>query len=388
MSLCPVVPLDLGVVRGVLSTVDCHVRTYSQAGFLALTGPQSVFPTALNLMLVIYVAFIGYRMMFGLGGQRLSDTPVMAVKIGFILAMTLGWTTFQTLVFDLAMKAPLEVARIVAAPAVTSGARLAADPLTGLQSTYDQLTSAAAAFGERAGPNPKTLRGGDASAAEGLWAARTALFMSTVGIIAIATIGVGVLATIGPIFIALFLFETTRGLFTGWVRALLTAAFTPMVSWIALTIMLVLIDPWMTALARSRDAGNPDVQVANVLTAILFIFAAAQFALTAAAGVIVGGFELALRRGGRSASVAGPTGAVASATARTDRSASASRPSAVSSRMILAGASSTASVAAQSAAVAQPGSRGAPAPALARLGDGYRREAFMDRFRKTDGAGS
>ena len=41
-------------------------------------------------------------------------------------------------------------------PLQADGGSLAADPLGGLQTAYDQLTQAAVAFGKKAGPNVKS----------------------------------------------------------------------------------------------------------------------------------------------------------------------------------------------------------------------------------------
>ncbi|HEX5379020.1 MAG TPA: type IV secretion system protein, partial [Phenylobacterium sp.] len=201
---CPAPPTDLGLIRAVVGSVDCNVRTFSQAGYQALTAPQSLFPAALTALLTIYVAVLGYRLMFGVGGARLGDAPVIGLKIGAVLAVSLGWTTFQTLVFDLAMKAPLEVARIVGEPAARSGRALAADPLNGLQAAHDEIAADAAAFGRQAGPNPQVLNGGAAQAADGLWKAANILFMSTVGVFVLAMVTAGELSAIGPIFVAFF----------------------------------------------------------------------------------------------------------------------------------------------------------------------------------------
>ena len=166
MDVCRAPPPDAGVIRGVLSTIDCHTRVYAQSGYDALTGPQSVFPTALTLLLTIYVALIGYRLLFGLGGTRLTDAPLAALKIGFVLSLALNWNTFQTLVFDVTMKAPLQLAQTIGAPAAAGGAVLVSDPLGGLQVTYDELARSASALGKLAGPNPQVLRGGEAAAAD------------------------------------------------------------------------------------------------------------------------------------------------------------------------------------------------------------------------------
>jgi type IV secretion system protein VirB6 len=314
----------------------------------------------------------------------------MALKIGLILTLTLNWATFQTLVFDLTTRAPLDVARIVAGPVRAGGSDLAASPLDGLQLTYDELALDAAAFGKAAGPNPQVLRGGEAAVASGLWKAQAILFMSTAGLLAMASVAVGVLATLGPIFIALFLFEETRGLFAGWLRAIATAALIPMLCWITTTIMLVVIDPWLTEMARGRLSGDLSVQTATVLSAVIFIFAAAQAALTFGAGVIAGGFQLGKAK-------AGPTVAPASA-APAAASQPISRPERLAMQLGALTSSRRLDVAG-SAGGAQGGRAGGPAAVYAsaasasaasgagggmvplRVGDGYRRSAHLDRFR-------
>lgn len=291
MDACPAPPPTAGVIRGVLSTIDCHTRVYAQSGYEALNGPQSIFPTALTLLLTIYIALLGYRMLLGVSATRLTDAPLIALKVGVVLSLALNWNTFQTLVFDVTMKAPLQLAQTIGAPAAASGAALVADPLGGLQVTYDELARSASALGKLAGPNPEVLRGGEAAAAEALWKAQTALFMSTAGVMAIAIIAVGVLSATGPVFIALVMFDATRGLFEGWLRALLAAAFIPMLCWSATTLLLVVVDPLLVRLAQGRLAGAPDTQAAVMVSAIVFIFAAAQAALTVGAAVIAGGFR-------------------------------------------------------------------------------------------------
>ncbi len=383
-GVCPAPNIDAGVVRGVLATVDCNVRHYSQAGYLALTGPASIFPTALTVLLTLYVAILGYRLMFGVGGARLADAPIMALKIGFILALTLNWTTFQTLVFDVALKGPVEVAQIMARPEIGSGSKLTRQPIDGLQVAYDQIVQDAEAFGKSAGPNPQVLKGGDAAAADGLWKASSALFMSTAGVLAISTIAVGVLVSIGPIFIALFLFDATRGLFAGWMRALVAAAIAPLVCWITTTILLVVIEPWLVELAKGRDAGHPDPNTATAVISLVFVFAAAQAALVAGGGAIAGGFQLNF-------------GAKAAKAEKSDNRPEAQSPAVqtraeqVAANMQRSGYVSSIATLSPSpgiAAMSVGGSgagRDAAPQTVARVGDSYRRGAFADRITRQSG---
>ena len=53
--------LDAGVIRGVLSAVDCRTRDFAEMGYQSLTG-SPLFQTALTLILTIYVAALGYRL--------------------------------------------------------------------------------------------------------------------------------------------------------------------------------------------------------------------------------------------------------------------------------------------------------------------------------------
>lgn len=383
MDVCPAPPPTAGVIRGVLSTIDCHTRVYAQSGYEALNGPQSVFPTALTLLLTLYVALLGYRMLLGVSTTRLTDAPLIALKVGVVLSLALNWNTFQTLVFDVTMKAPLQLAQTIGAPAAARGAALVSDPLGGLQVTYDELARSASALGKLAGPNPEVLRGGEAAAAEALWKAQTALFMSTAGVMAIAIIAVGVLSATGPVFIALVMFDATRGLFEGWLRALLAAAFIPMLCWSATTLLLVVVDPLLVRLAQGRLAGAPDTQAAVMVSAIVFIFAAAQAALTVGAAVIAGGF-----RPGGGDQRAGPAprsqslaASPALALSRPNRLAQSLQAQSATTARTLA----TVSLAASASPLTAPPRATLASPRAATPQTPHRRSAFMDRYRNLTG---
>ena len=281
-----------GVIRGVLGAVDCQTRAFAEAGYSSLTSASSTFQAALTALLVIYVALAGYRMLFARGGARLTDAPGIALMIGAILALVTSWSTFQTLVFDLAAKAPSEIAAAVAAPLQAGGGSLAAEPVGGLQTAYDQLTQGAAAFGKMAGPVAHAYANPAAAAAEALSAASGVLFFTTAGVAAAATLAIGVLSAIGPLFIALLLLPATRGLFAGWARALIASAVVPLLGWLTTILMLSVLEPWLVRLAQERAAAQLDPQTAMSVAALVFVFGAGQVALLIAAGVVAFGFRL------------------------------------------------------------------------------------------------
>jgi type IV secretion system protein VirB6 len=281
-----------GVIRGVLGAVDCQTRAFAEAGYSSLTSASSGFQIALTALLTIYIALVGYRMMFAQGGAKLSDAPGIALSVGAILALVTSWSTFQTLVFDVASKAPGEIAAAVAAPLQANSGSLAADPVNGLQAAYDQLTRSAVAFGATAGPNAKAYSSPQASAAEALSAASGALFMTTAGVIAAATLAIGVLTAVGPIFIAMFLIPATRGLFSGWVRALGAAALVLLLGWLGIVLLLSVLEPWLIALAREQQSGQLQTQTATSAAALVAVFSVGQVGLLIAACVMAFGFHL------------------------------------------------------------------------------------------------
>ena len=81
------VAVDAGVVRGVIGAVNCRTRDFAEMGYLALTGQGSPFQLALTLLLTIYVAVLGYRLLLAPDGARLADAPLAALKIGAVLAL-------------------------------------------------------------------------------------------------------------------------------------------------------------------------------------------------------------------------------------------------------------------------------------------------------------
>jgi type IV secretion system protein VirB6 len=305
MSMCAA-PSDIGAIRAVLGTVDCNTRDFARLGYASLTAAHSPFQLALTALLTIYVMVLGYRLMFG-GDLHLSDSPGIALKIGAILALVTNWSVFQTLVFDVASRAPVEIASVIAAP-MQNRSELAQSPIDGLQSAYDQLANAASAFAKSstaaetsgaqfiaatAATDPNASRTADTG--ETLQTAAKMIFIASAGLIAMATVAIGVLTAIGPLFVALFLFFETRGLFAGWVRALGAAAFALFSTWTLIVLMLDALDPWLAELTQEITSGHADVQTAMTTASIVFVFTASQVGLIAIAAIVALGFRLAPR---------------------------------------------------------------------------------------------
>jgi type IV secretion system protein VirB6 len=316
------IPADAGAVRSVLWAVDCNTRDFAHRGYEALAG-GAAFQAALTVALTVYIALVGYRLLFAPDGARLSDGPRLALKIGAILALATSWNLFQTLVFDVAAKAPAEIAAVVSVRSV-GGEQAMADPVGRLQVAYDQLFAAAAGFdkaGETAGkvqpptttpaaPEPdadaQTAEQGARAtvAAHALTTAAGLILTVHAGLVAASTLAVGVLCAVGPIFIALFLFRQTRGFFVGWVRALAASALVSAGTWVLILLMLRVLDPWLVTLAQQRELKELDPRAGMSAATIVEVFTAAQIAMVLCAGAVAFAFNPSV--GGRVAATAAP----------------------------------------------------------------------------------
>ena len=307
MSAACRIPPDTGAVRAMIASVDCNTRDFAHQGYAALTGGEA-FQSGLTLVLTIYVALVGYRLLFASEGARLTDAPRMALKVGAVLALVTSWNLFETLAFDIVAKAPAEIAQ-----AITPGAK---DPVGRLQVAYDQLvtdSSALAAQGQESGQDavqqtaptvtpsmtPPRIDSAKAEAAQRDQAASRALASAggavltvDAGAVAVAMVALGVLGAIGPLFIVLLLFDQTRGFFEGWVRAVVAAGLASMSAWTLILLMTTVLEPWLVTLAQQRELKALEPEPAMTAAAIVFAFTAAQLAMIAGSGVIAFGFRL------------------------------------------------------------------------------------------------
>ena len=76
---------------------------------------------SLTGLLTLFVALFGYRMLFG-QTPGVRDGVLALVKIGIVLALATSWPAYRTLVYDVALKGPAELAGEIGRPAGLPGA--------------------------------------------------------------------------------------------------------------------------------------------------------------------------------------------------------------------------------------------------------------------------
>ena len=215
MMACQSLPAT-SFIGGVIDFVDCQAQAIGSGGYQALAAPGSTLSLLLTGLLTLFVALFGYRMLLGhTPGMR--DGVLALVKVGIVLALALSWPTYRTLVYDIALKGPAELAGEIGSPATLPGAN---GGLVARLDNADRFLVALAILGPGEIPvaqqasqpqaAPPPMAGFDALALGG---SRMMFLSAAIAALASVRLIAGLMLALGPFFIAFLLFDGTRGLF-------------------------------------------------------------------------------------------------------------------------------------------------------------------------------
>lgn len=285
MAFCPALPEE-GMVGSVVGTVDCHIRALVHDSYRDLVGPNTWFATAFTGLLTIYIALLGYQLLFGRGGLRVTELPIVGLKLGLILAFLTSWAAYQTLIFDLLFAGPAEIMKVLIGPLSAQGSTFDGDVMGGVQRAFDDLSGAAGIYGGMASPTANLLQGGPMLGSGLLWMASIALLLITLGLIIAAKIVLAFLLAIGPIFIGMLLFDATRGLFEGWMRATFSFAMAPLAVNVFGAVMLMILQPFLEILVENSKKGAFDMGPVITIMIVITVFVVVMlFGLGAVAAI-------------------------------------------------------------------------------------------------------
>lgn len=283
---CPAIQSGDQFLSSSLSALDCNGRWLGEAGYQALTSSGSLIQTLLLAMLTLFIVIQGVRLMFG-RPLDLGDASLAAVKIGLVLMLATSWPAVRTLFYDTAIRGPSELIQ-----------QMGGDP-QGLDARLQRVDSgivALTAWGTgkldiRAG---RTADGAPAASAfngqatnEGLGFSLGRFFWlaGTLGTIGLFRLGAGLLVSLLPLFAGFLLFERTRGLALGWVKAWFFLIVATLSASILLLIQTSMMEPWLARLIAERAANLATPSAPMEL-----------LALTGAFGLILMGTSLLLAR--------------------------------------------------------------------------------------------
>ncbi len=282
---------DIGLIRSLLNGVDCNVGGLVQNGYASLSAPGSPVMLTLTSLLTLYVAFIGYRLLLGRSRLSVGDTAMAALKIGVVLALATSWGSYQAVVYDSLYTGPQALAGSLLDGIQPANSAFRGNPVDGLQIAFDELQRAGQAFAERGGA-ASPFTGGIAFGAMTLNGSAMLLLLSTLGLLLASKIVLALLLALAPLIAGLLLFDATRGMVAGWLKAMVALALVPLTATLVLAIELTMIEPGLIKLAENRVVGNYVIGPAIEIGVIVLVFAIVLLAALLSGIAIARGIRL------------------------------------------------------------------------------------------------
>ena len=273
-----------GLVADLLANTDCQASSLVERGYTALTTPGAATAAVLTSLMVVAVALYGYRLLLG-KGLALSDVTGLAIRLGIVLLLAASWSSFQGLAYDAFARAPSRIASdlVVAIDAPA--------PLDGVQSALDRIEKGNVGWRTRAGI-ASPMVGGAPTAAMALNVSSFLLTLSTAGLLVVSRILLALLLAITPVMAGFLLFDATRGLLEGWLRALTGAALVPLFVLILCAIELAILSPLLDRMLADQASGQFELDTVTPVALVVIVFSIAIVASARAATMIARGIRL------------------------------------------------------------------------------------------------
>lgn len=272
---CPAILTGDQFISRVMGHIDCQAAYLGSYGWQALGQPGSIAATVMTGLLTLFVALFGIRLLFGPApGAR--DVVGDVIKIGIVLTLAFSWPAFRTVIHDVVIEGPGELAASAGAPVMPEGMGLVprlqeADNAmlrlieqgTGRQTgQYLDEESPGGTFSAQALEDENSFGMGRLFFIAGL--------LASFGLLRIIA---GFLLALGPLAAGMLLFEPTRGLFSGWLRGLVLA----LVGGAAISVVaageLAILLPWLNDAHRLRGLGYATPSAPTELLALTLGFA-------------------------------------------------------------------------------------------------------------------
>lgn len=272
---CPAID-DAAFLTSFVAHLDCQAQTLGEGGFIALSAGGSPVMLALRAALTPLIAVLGFRLLFR-GHLPTYDTVSTVLLIGITVMLATSWPAFRTLAYDLALKAPAQLAeRVGSAADLGVGGGQLIDRLQGSDYLLTELSNRGAGapppLDAEAADQGQILRSNMVRDSERLESARSAYLTTTIAALGGPRLVGGLLLALGPLFAIFFLFDASRGLFLGWVRALLSVSLIAFAATLILAVQQAFMEPWLIEVVTSRRAGYATPAAPAQLAAITSVF--------------------------------------------------------------------------------------------------------------------
>lgn len=263
-------------VGGALTAIDCMASDVTSQTFGRLFAPGGALGTVLTILLTLYVAFFAIGLLLGRLSLDIRALTPRMITLGLVLTFATSWVAYQSVVWNLAIGAPDWLAGLLLGETGSATANFGAK-LDVVFLAVQETTSSNQDFSAFSPPGM-------------MWLGAMLLLLGTVGLLVTAKIALALLVAIGPIFVVMALFDGTRGLFTGWLKAVVMLSLAPLFAVLGGSIMLELAVPVLANL--SAVPGRIDPQAAMAFFLIGAVHCALMAMVLKVAGTMVMGWQV------------------------------------------------------------------------------------------------
>lgn len=279
---CEALMNDVGAgVAAALRAVDCTASEVSAAAFGRLFAPGGTLGPVLTIVLGLFIAFFAIALMLGRTNLSVRSLVPRILTLGLVVTFATSWVAYQSVVWNLAIGAPDYLASVLTG---TEGSATTtfADKIDVVFLAVQQATEAAggAQNGEISAFSPQGI----------LWLGALLFLLGTVGVLVTARIALALLVALGPIFVVMALFNSTRGLFTGWLKGVVMLGFTPLLAVLGGGVMLEIAVPILSSL--NQVPGQIDARAAMAFFLIGAVHVALMIMVLKVTSTMVAGWRV------------------------------------------------------------------------------------------------
>ena len=263
-------------VAAALRAVDCTAGQVTSEAFGRLFAPGGSMATVLTILLTLYIAIFGLQLLTGRSSLGVRALTPRMITIGLVLTFATSWVAYQSVVWNLVVGGPNQLAGILtgvdgSAPDVFAQK---------IDVVFLAIQEASQGQDDISAFSPPGM----------MWMGAMLFMLGTLGLLVTAKIALAILLALGPVFVVMALFNGTRGLFAGWLKGVVMLALAPLFAVLGGTIMLELAVPILSRLVATP--GEINAQAAMGFFMIGAVHVALMFLVLKTTATMVGGWTV------------------------------------------------------------------------------------------------
>ena len=263
-------------VAAALRAVDCTAGQVTSEAFGRLFAPGGSMATVLTILLTLYIAIFGLQLLTGRSSLGVRALTPRMITIGLVLTFATSWVAYQSVVWNLVVGGPNQLAGIL------SGVDGSATDVFAqkIDVVFLAIQEASQGQDDISAFSPPGM----------MWMGAMLFMLGTLGLLVTAKIALAILLALGPVFVVMALFNGTRGLFAGWLKGVVMLALAPLFAVLGGTIMLELAVPILSRLVATP--GEINAQAAMGFFMIGAVHVALMFLVLKTTATMVGGWTV------------------------------------------------------------------------------------------------